>query len=70
MSRPVSNDLSYAMCFSSKHGECSDPPFVGLFTNLDLPAIDGFSESLSKELPLEWNIKASAIHHITSHHPH
>ena len=69
MSRPVSNDLSYAMCFSSKHGECSDPPFVGLFTNLDV-AIDGFSESLSKELPLKWNIRASPTHQIKLHRSH
>jgi hypothetical protein len=70
VSRRVSDDSSHTTCLSSKHGKSFDPPFVGLFTNLDL-AIDGFSESLSKELPLEWNIRASPTHRIplTDHSP-
>ena len=35
-----------------------------LFTDAGL-AIEGFTESLSKELPLEWNIKASAKRMLT-----
>ena len=27
-------------------------------------AIEGFTESLAKELPLEWNIKASPLHRL------
>jgi hypothetical protein len=37
-------------------------------TNL-YPAIEGFTESLSKELPLQWNINASPTPHFTPHSP-